>query len=434
MNIRPFEIGLIGIFALVGILGLFFMANYEADKSKEAQLYGDRVAIWGTFSRDVVELFLLDLQQENDALKVITYRQVDPRSFESELLNAIAEGESPDLVIMPHTLLVTYRSKLQAISSETIDPKKFRDTYVDGAEIFLMSDGTYGIPFAVDPLVMYWNRDIFSSSGLASPPKTWETLVSETTGAIVRTDGNMNPVQSAVAFGEYRNVANAKEVLSMLLMQAGSTIVNESNRGYTVMLGENTGSSLSPGEAVLTFYTQFVVPGKELYSWSRSKPLDRSEFLAGKLALYFGKGSEWGAIARGNANLNFDIAPVPQGEGAVVKRSYGDFYAFSIPRASKNMQGAYAAAQFLASPANAQVLTDALDLAPALRSLHGLPPNESYKQVVNQSALIARGWLDPSPGETNSIFESMVEEYTSGRVRLHAVISDATSKLEALFN
>jgi ABC-type glycerol-3-phosphate transport system substrate-binding protein len=434
MNIRPFEIALIGTFGLIGLVGLFFLANHQPESSEEAQLYGDSVSIWGTFDKEIVEGLLEELVKTNKALEVVTYTEVDSRTFGEELLNAIAEGESPDLVILPHTLLVTYRTKLQVISPETIDPRAFRDTYIDGAEIFLRSDGTYGIPFAVDPLVMYWNRDIFSGSGLALPPKTWETLVSQTVGATVRTDSKYNLTQSTVAFGEYVNVKNAKEVLAMLLMQAGSNIVEETEGGeYRVTLGDPLDNALSPAEAVLTFYTQFVTPGKELYSWNRSKRLDRSEFLSGSLALYFGKGSERGALLRENSNLNFDVVPVPQGADATVKRNYGDFYAFSIPRASDNVQGAYAVANLLADPANSKTLADALDFAPVRRALYDGSAEDPHRQVVYQSALIARGWLDPAPKDTGEVLKTAVEELTSGRERVKSVVGNAVQELEALF-
>lgn len=431
-SIRPFEIALIGIFAIIGLIGLFFLANHQPD-SEEARLYGDSVEIWGTFDRRIVEELLEELAKTNKAIEVVTYTQVDSRAFGEELVNAIAEGESPDLVILPHELLVAYRTKLQAISSETIDPRTFRDTYVDGAEIFLRSDGVYGIPFAVDPLVMYWNRDIFSGSGLALPPKTWETLVSQTVQATVRTDDRYNLTQSAVAFGEYVNIEHAKEVLAMLLMQAGSNIVEEGGGGYRVTLGDSLQNALSPAEAVLSFYTQFVVPGKELYSWNRSKRLDRSEFLSGNLALYFGKGSEREALLRENSNLNFDAVTVPQGDGATVKRNYGDFYAFSIPRASDNVVGAYAVANVLADSVNSKTLADALGFAPVHRALYGSAPLDPHQQVVYQSALIARGWLDPAPRETGEVLKSAVEGLTSGRTRMENVIRDTVQGLEALF-
>lgn len=431
-NIRPFEIALIGIFAVAGIIGLFYISNYDSS-GDDPLPFGAGISMWGTLDQNIVDDFLVEMSSVDKALEVVTYTQIDARRFDSELVNAIAEGRSPDLVIMPHELLVSYRTKLQPISFETMSERAFRDTYIDGADIFKLSDGIYGIPFAVDPLVMYWNRDIFSSSGLASPPKTWESLVSQTTKAVVRLDDERNITQSAVAFGEYVNVTHAKNILSMLFLQAGSTLVEEKEKTYSVTLNEGGDSALSPGDAVLTFYTQFSLQTKDLYSWNRAKNTDRTEFLNGTLGMYFGKGSETKALERENANLNFDIAPIPQGSGSTIQRDYGDFYAFAIPRASQNIQGAYAVASLFGNVVNAQKLADAFNFAPVHRTLFEGPEADPTKAVIYQSALISHGWLDPSPKESEDIFRKAVEEVSSGRARLKSVIMDTVQELESLF-
>jgi ABC-type glycerol-3-phosphate transport system substrate-binding protein len=279
---------------------------------------------------------------------------------------------------------------------------------------------------------MYWNRDIFSSSGLAQPPKTWESLMSQTTKAIVRTDDELRLTQSAVAFGEYENVLHAKEILSMLLMQAGTEIVSEQSEGYRVTLNQAPDNSLSSADAALSFYTQFSSPNSELYSWNRSRGLDRSEFANGTLGMYFGPGSEYEAIAKENANLNFDVTFVPQGSGVVTKRDYGTFYAFAIPRASDNIRGSYAVASYLTSPANVQPILEAYALAPVHRALY-TGSHDSFKTILLESALVARGWLDPSPEESGEVFKKMVEGISSGRERFKSVILDAVYGLEALF-
>ncbi|MFZ2253084.1 MAG: extracellular solute-binding protein [Minisyncoccia bacterium] len=433
MNIRPFEIALIGIFAIAAIFGLFFFSNFDSQESQNKKIYGDSISIWGTLDKQVVEGLLYDLTKTNKALSVVKYKQIDARSFESVLLNAIADGQSPDLVVMPHTLLASYRSKLQPISFETVPERTFRDTYIDGADIFMLSDGIYGIPFAVDPLVMYWNKDIFSSSGLAQPPKTWESLLSESMGAIVRTSDNLEITQSTLAFGEYTNVAHVKKILAMLFLQAGSSIVEEQDGGYIVTLNRSSENALPPGEAALTFYTQFVVPSREYYTWNRSKELDRKEFLNGTLALYFAPGSERKNLERDNPNLNFDTTFVPQGSEVTTNRDYGDFYAFSIPRASKNIQGAYAVATQLTSKEAGSVLSEGYGFAPVHRASFGSEINETHKNVVYKSALISHGWLDPSPELSGMVFQKMIEDVTSGKVRLKNILRDTVSELKSLY-
>jgi ABC-type glycerol-3-phosphate transport system substrate-binding protein len=432
-NIRPFELVIVAISAISALIGLFFLANYTPDASEDEKLYGDRVEIWGTLDAGAMQVFLQKQKERTPALDVVSYVEVDPRQFNSELVNAIAEGRSPDLIILPHDLLVTYRSKLTPISFESMSERSYRDTYIDGAEIFMRNDGIYGIPFAVDPLVMYWNRDLYASGGVALPPKSWESLMNETIPALVRKNTDQSLAQSAIAFGEFVNVLHAKEILAMLLLQAGSDIVRERDNGYEVTFGNKEDDGFVAGDTVVTFYTQFINPTRELYTWNRSKEMDRKEFLGGTLATYFGKGSERVQLDRENANLNYDVAPVPQESTATIHRVYGDFYAFAVPRASQNAQGAYAVASLFASDVPASELVATLGFAPVRRTLLSVRPADPFMSVVYDAALIARGWLDPSPLESAVIFRSTIEEVSSGRARLRNAITDMAYQLEQLF-
>lgn len=432
-NIRPFEIALIATFIIAALVGVFVLATNKSDTEKNQALYGSSFMIWGTIEEDVMTAFLKTASTKDDALKVVQYRRVDARSFESELVDAIAEGRSPELILIPHTFLASLRTKLQPIPFTTFPERTFRDTYVDGAAIFMPSDGVYGFPIAVDPLVMYWNRDIFSSSGLAQPPKTWESLINETAPAITRVSDQRTVLQSAMSFGEYVNVAHAKEILSMLFIQAGSTIVTEQNKSYAVTLNQSTANGLMPGDSVLPFYTQFANPQKALYSWNRSLPLDRTAFLQNTLALYFGFGSERTNIERESPNLNFDMTEVPQGSGATIRRDYGEFYAFAIPRGSQNPTGAYAIATLFGNAENAASIAHGLNMAPVHRAMLGSAGGDIYKGTLYQAALISRGWLDPQPDLSASIFRQMVEEAATSEGRLQQIINDAAHRLQTLF-
>jgi ABC-type glycerol-3-phosphate transport system substrate-binding protein len=433
MNLRPFQILILGTFGGLAVLALVFLMFYKGS-TVDPNDFGN-VSIWGTLDGRVMRDVLAEASKADDTFHNVNYTQKDPRTFDNELLNAIAESRSPDLIILPHDALVMHRAKLVAISYDTISERDFRDLYVDGAGIFMRPDGIYGIPFAIDPLVMYWNRDIFSSGGVALPPTTWESLAFNTVPALTRINNDRTITQSAVALGEYSNIRYAKEILSMLFLQSGSTIVNETDRGYAVDLsGTPTGGGgISAADAAISFYTQFATPSNSNYTWSRSFGSDRLEFLGGSLGMYFGLGSELTTIRRENPNLNFDIAPVPQGAGATVLRNYGVVYAFSIPNAAANKQGAFKVAQVLSGAAYSDLMTSQLGLAPAMRSIVEQGTADSYRHILFQSALIARGWLDPNPPETAQVFRQLVEDVTSGRSRVTEAIADTTSRLRLLF-
>lgn len=433
MNLRPFEIALISIFVALAIGGVVFLSFFKPSTDELTTLFGDHVTIWGPFSADEFQKILLGLSAQNKAYNAIKYEQYDEKSFNGKLLNAIGQGKSPDLVLIPHTSLVELQSILSPLSYTEYPVRAYRDSFIEGAEIFMQPEGLYAVPFAVDPLVMFWNRDLFSSAGLANPPRTWESLVSQTVPALVLRSEGSKIIQSAIAFGEASNVTYAKDILAMLFFQAGSPIVTRQGESYRSALSNGTDNSLPAGPAVLSFYTQFASPISDVYSWNRSLPNDKLQFLSGKLGLYFARGSDISTLHRENPNLNFDVTNVPQGLNATVKRNFGTFYAFAIPKASSNRTGAFQAAISLTQPSVTEKITAALGLAPVTRISLENGSNDPDRKIVFSSALIARGWLDPGPDESTSVFKRMIEDVTSGQKRIQEAVSDASERLELLY-
>jgi ABC-type glycerol-3-phosphate transport system substrate-binding protein len=325
-DMRPFQIILIATFLLLGLVGIAFFALYSGVLKNENP-YGAQVVIWGTLDDEPLITALAMLRENDKNASVISYVQKDARTFETELVNALAESRGPDLIILPHDLLISYRAKIAPLTFDAYPVRTFKDSYIDGAEIFMLKDGIYALPIAVDPLLMYWNKDIFSTKGLATPPATWEEMVNVTVPRIVERDFSYNVTRAALAFGQYVNVRNAKNILSLLFMQAGSVMAVDSEERLFVELDRSaTMQGLPPAQAGLTFFTQFSNPVSQTYTWNRALPEDRNEFLAGDLALYFGLASEVNEIRNGNPNLNFDAAEVPQGKGVAKRQGYGIFY------------------------------------------------------------------------------------------------------------
>ena len=251
------------------------------------------------------------------------------KNFSVTLTNALADGTGPDLLLLSHEQLVELRRRIAPISYESFPIRDIRSNYVDGADIFAMSDGLYAYPIAVDPLMLYWNRNLFSSKNLLSAPTTWESLIAYVP-ALTERDFDRTIIKSAIAMGEYQNIRNAFGTISALLLQSGSRFVEEAegNR-YDIYLDTSVAGG-RPLVSTIDFYTRFSRPTNSLYSWNRSFSEDRQEFLAENLAMYFGYGSEGREIERLNPNLSFDIAEVPQGASATVRRTYGNFYGLSV--------------------------------------------------------------------------------------------------------
>jgi ABC-type glycerol-3-phosphate transport system substrate-binding protein len=308
----------------------------------------------------------------------------------------------------------------------------FKDTYVQEAELYLQPEGIFAIPFFVDPLVMYWNRDMFSSAGIANPPSRWSEFPLLASKLSV-SDSNANIIKSVASLGEYRNIDNAKAIVSALIMQAGSPITyyeGEILRSSLYLRPE--GSILIPSVAALNFFTDYSDPKKSVYSWNRSIPSSKQFFLSGNLATYFGFASEAQDIKEKNPNLNFDVAMLPQILDAQTKVTFGKIYGFAFLRSSVNTQVAFNLISGITSADAVNVLLEHVYVAPARRDVISAGSPDPAREVFNNSALIAKGWLDPDTRGTDQIFQDMVENVTTGRMDVDSSAQKASLELDNL--
>ena len=63
--------------------------------------------------------------------------------------------------------------KVFIIPYANFSQSQFTNTFADGANPYLASSGVVGVPVLIDPLVMYWNRDMLKTAGIAEPTPDW---------------------------------------------------------------------------------------------------------------------------------------------------------------------------------------------------------------------------------------------------------------------
>ncbi len=426
---RPFQIISLSIFAVLALAGLLLFATFHGFGGAKSV---GTVTIWGTLPTSAVQSAIDDLRRTHQEFTGIVYLQQSSATFDTDLSDALASGTGPDLIITDQERLLSEESKLSIIPFSTIPERKFRDTYLPISETYMTSTGTYGIPIAVDPLVLYYNRGSLASAGIAQPPTSWEAVVGMAPHLTSKSAGGTISM-SAIPLGTYGNITNARAIVSLLLLQSGSPISQVSSAGIrsTLASGGENSAGASPAESALTFYTQFADPAKIVYTWNRSLADARQSFIAGDTALYVGYASERAFLSAANPNLDFDITAVPQPQTSATKADYGLVYAFAIPKNSKNTADAYKVAEGLSSNAEVSNIVQSLGVAPAIRSLLNPGTQDVYAPVIYSQALIAKAWLSPAPGVTDRIFADMIDSIISGRATVHDALIAADQSLTA---
>ena len=386
--------------------------------------------MWGTIPEEALRDAITELHRDFRSI-ALTYVAKDPRTFESELINALAAGRGPDLIIYPDDFILKHRDKLLVLSGDFLTSRDFLNTFVDGTDLLITQEGILGFPLVVDPLVLYWNRDLFRNESIAAPPKNWDEFLAASV-RLTKIDPAGNILQSGAALGLDANVPHFKEIISLLAMQAGNPIVDKNS--LRVFFAEESGESLRPAEGALRFFAEFSNPRRASYAWSPARPGAFEAFAGGTLATYFGLASEFSGLRARNPHLNFDIAPVPQIRGENTSLTYGKFLAVGISHPSPFPQAAYTVMRFLISPAQLKRISENLSLAPARRDLISEKSENPVLEIIFRESVKARLWPDIDPGKTSEIFSDMIRSVYSGRKGTTDAVRDAQLQLEALYS
>lgn len=444
-KLSTFEIVLIIIFIALALLAaLIFSQIIPVGSKGKSNVAVGNVTLWSTWSSQDLQS-LIGVFNQNNQTFTLTYKQKNPATFNNDLLEALASGTGPDLVILPQQSIIGLDRRLFHIPFTTFPQATYLNTYIQGGSIFLAPDGIIGFPMTVDPLIMYYNRNMLDAANIPIPPSTWDELTADVP-LITRKDASGNFTRSAVAFGTFANVLHAKDIIATLLLQAGNPIVIRntptqiSPRRFITSLEGSSGSSSNSIETILNFYTQFSDPLKsDTYSWNNTFSSDRDAFIHEDLAFYFGSASELPIIASKNPNLNFNVAPVPQQKNTKLPITFGTVQAVAMMKTSHNPATALVAAQLLSSKDFLlnliPIMQQSVPIAPARRDMISTIPPTLWGSVFYTSAFRAQGWLDPGEDQSNAIFKTLFDDIARGAASaFYDPIQQANDKLLSALN
>lgn len=431
-NVSLFQIG-VYVACVIGIIAGVFLFARSSGKSTD-KITGS-VTIWGTLpfssftaTNEVVRALYKDVS--------VSYIEKDSASFQNELVNALASGVGPDMIFTSPEFIIPNKDRLLTIPFTSLPEQTFRGAFVDHAELYINDQGVVAFPFIIDPLVMYYNRDMLNSAFITQPPKTWDDLIAINKKITQKDDAGNLQVQTT-ALGTYDNITRAKELLVMLINQAGNRLVRfDGEQKKYVSTFADSNQQVSPVANAVGFYTAFSnASDVDRYSWNRTLPTDKNQFLAGKLAVYFGLASELESIRLRNPNLNFAMDMMPQRSSVPTKVTYGTMTGLAVLKNSPNANLAVMIGQVLVGKDSVTAfLANSPYLAPARRDMLGASPVDANQAIVYQSAIISRGFLDPDASQTNTLFKRTIDQINAGLAGPDSIITSGNSLFTTILN
>jgi ABC-type glycerol-3-phosphate transport system substrate-binding protein len=436
MKTTTFQYIMIASFGIIGVVGIIYFAKSDPEQNTEVQGAAGNVVIWGTFQQNEnIDKLFNDFNQKYQKSFSVTYVPHDPKTFDQDIVEALASGTGPDILLLPDNLILRHTDKIIPMAyTPQFGQREYLNTFIQASEIYLRTDGILAFPFAIDPMMMYWNRDLFTNASIVLPPAYWDEFIA-ITPKLTKKDKALKLTQSAIAFGEYDNVNNAKDVISLLFLQVGSQIVRLGSMGPEAdIYADSVNSAYSKQSMVsaLRYFMDFSNPQKTIYTWSRSRANSEEEFINGNLAVYFDYASKYQELKNKNPHLNFGVSEVPQLRDGKADITIGKMYGLVTMKASKNQQTAFTAIRLLLDNVQVAKFSSAYNLPPVRRDMLANRPTDAVQATLYDAALRSRVWLDPRPEDSNLMYQSMIDSVSSGRSSVDTAMNDAQTRLKVL--
>ncbi|MEK7119923.1 MAG: extracellular solute-binding protein [Patescibacteria group bacterium] len=368
----------------------------------------------------------------------------NPSTYEQELVEALASNTGPDIMMVHNSWLPKYKSILTSLPA-TISTKysfglrEYQSELVDVAtQDFVDSEQIYAMPLAVDTMQLYWNKDLFNTAGITYPPRTWDEVVQNAPRLTIK-DAQKNITQSAISLGSADNINRASDILSLLMLQTGTQMVDDKKTRATFQSGvQKNGKDYNPAEAALSFYASFADPASPNYSWNSGMNYSTNVFTQGRLAMMLNYAYNFNKIKKDNPRLNFSISPLPQTSDASKNITFANYWAYGVANSSANFEAAWDFLMFfsgLGSGGDKAYVSDYLEKTfqfPARRDLVNDFRKDPLSGVFADGVLQATGWYRADPNGIEDVFLNMIRSVAGGSQSATKAIQQASAQVTNL--
>ncbi len=280
----------------------------------------------------------------------VEYTKKNIENYEKDLLNALASGNGPDVFSINNTWLPEYLDKVSPAPDKLYSLKEYKDAFVDVVSTdFIKDNKIYGTAMWVDSLGLYYNKDIMGTAGIATPPKTWDELASDSRRIASQNEQGYFE-RSGVAMGTNDNVNRGVDIVYLLMLQAGTVPWSSDNRTPRFASSvQRNGKSVNPGVEATEFYTSFADPSSRNYTWNSESDYSVDAFANGRAAFLYGYSYTRDQIEAKAPNLNYDVAPVPQYDLTQPNVNFASYFGEVVSKQSKHTDVAWDFLKFATS-------------------------------------------------------------------------------------
>ena len=423
-------VGAVGLIVLVFVL--IFAGVIPGLRPGTKQRLKADLEFWGVFDSKNTYQTVVDQFQSLYPDVRINYRQFDPQTYESELINAMAASRGPDIFMLHNTWLPKHYDKISPLPSEKLNIAAYGDRLfpkVVKAD-FTSGDVIYAFPLSVDTLALIYNKDIFDQSGIALAPTTWLEFQNIVPGLrILDATGKISRAAAAIG-GSEKSVNRATDLLGLLMLQAGVQMTDQDFTRAT--FSQPLSGGFPAGLNALEFYTRFANPINFDYTWNEALHYSLDSLSEGSSAMIFNYAYQLANLKAKNPLLNLGVAPIPQNNPAKAV-NYANYWGYTVSNKSRHPNLAWDFILLLTTNQdNAKAYLQETQKPPALRFLINEYLNDPEIGVFAKQILTAGSWPQIDNNKIETIFSDMIESVISGRQTATTALDQAEAQISQL--
>lgn len=420
--------------ALFAMIILMFANAMGFKFGEQQQLQKADLKMWGVWDdSQLIDEYVSEFRKQYSNIS-IEYRKFTPQEYETELINALAEGRGPDIFAMHHTWYSKHKNKLAAMPEAVMTLKDYKDRFVDVVnEDFIFEDKIYGVPLYTDTLSLFYNKDAFNDAGISTPPATWEEL-QRVVPRLTKIDQFGNIRQAGVALGTGTNINRSPDILMSLMFQLGVPITDPTDY-RKITLGQSlnvNGQTTAPADLALEYYTDFANPRKEVYTWNSTLNNSIDAFYEREVAMIFGYSYQFEAIKTKAPRLNFGVAPLPQVSLSSGLANYANYWGYGVSSQSKYSTEAYTFLKFLTEQEQSQKYFLKTKRPTPRRDLIDIQSQDVDYGVFVKQVLQAKTWRQPDNNSVDKIIIETINAFNTGLLDYNRAISQAQAQIQVL--
>ena len=413
------------VLAIALFIGIFiYLIPYLQKGTSDEPATKITLTVWGI--EDSVNFSELFSQYTTAHPNVqLRYTQVPEDRYEKTLLNAMATGQAPDILMIHRSWVYRYSDKIMASEYSRIQPSEVATLFPDVvSRDFVYLNYVFALPLYIDTPALFYNKDLFNKKGVAVAPKTWGDIKTLIPYFTEFTAGKQLKKSAIALGGTARSIPNASDIVSLFMLQSGATSLE--TLGQRTYFDDNARNGVN-------LYIQFATPNNPYYTWNDSFANADDAFGSGDVAMTINYSREIKGLVQKNPYLDFGIYPLPQ-QDTSNPINYADYWVLAVSAKSQNIPQAW---KFVVSATTdsslASLYAKRSGNPPALRELINNSLRDPNVGVFAKQALTARAPFQYDIIGYRSAISRALDSILTGQFSSQDALQKASTEINDLF-